>query len=164
MAERSLSARHEAFPVLVLASEIGEYSDAVMNALQREAPSLPTAVHVVDAGVPDAVLSDAQVVIMPGELAANPPEAIRLWLQGFSGTRIVIPTPSEGWLWTFGSGRSLSNLVRHTAKMVRHLAEGEEIPRPREASGWQIFLYIMAGLVGIPILISLIGALTNLLY
>jgi hypothetical protein len=164
MAEHSLAARHEAYPVLVFASEIGDFSDAVMSALQQEAPSLPVAIHVVETGVPDESFANAQAVVLPGEMAANPPEAIRLWLQGFTGTRIVVPTPSAGWLWTFGSGRPLSNLARHTAKMVRHLAEGEDIPRPREASGWMIFLYILAGLIGIPILISLIGALSNILY
>jgi len=158
----SLAARHEAYPVLVLATEIGEYSDAMVAALQREMPSLPIAVHVVDGGTPDEDLSLAQLVVLPGELISNPPEAIRLWLQGFDGTRIIVPTPSPGWLWVIGSGRPLSNLVRQAAKMVRHQAEGEEIPQSRETSSWMIVLYVLAGLVGIPVLFGLFGALSEI--
>ena len=162
MAARSLATRHEAFPVLVLVKQIGEFSEGVLETLQREIPNLPVAVHVVDGGVPDETLSEAQAVILPGELAANPPEAIRLWLQGFQRMKIVVPTQAEGWLWTFGSGRSLPNLVGQSAKMVQHLAEGEDIPKPRESSGWMIVLYIFAGLAGIPILIALIGFLVEI--
>jgi hypothetical protein len=103
-------------------------------------------------------------VILPGEVAANPTEAIRLWLQGFDGDRLVVPTPSDGWLWTYGSGRPLSKLVHQTAKMIRHLAEGEEIPEIREASPWMVILYVLAGLMGIPLLIGLIGLLEDILF
>jgi hypothetical protein len=106
----------------------------------------------------------AKAVIMPGDVAANPPEAIRLWLQGFDGVRLVAPTYSEGWLWTFGSGRSLSKLVQQTAKMVRYLAEGEAIPEIRETSPWMVVLYVFAGLVGIPLVISLFGLLSDILF
>jgi len=163
-AEQSLADRHAAYPVLVLATEIGDFSDGMLTALQRETPSLPVAVHLVDTGIPDEMLSVAQVVILPGNLATNPPEATRLWLQGFGGTKIVIPTPAEGWLWTFGTGRPLSHLVRQSAKMVRHLAEGEEIPAMKETSPWMVVLYILAGIVGVPALISLFAILGDILY
>jgi hypothetical protein len=155
LAEQSLAARHEAFPVLILVSEIGDFSEEILHFLQREAPSLPVVVHTIDSGIPDETLSAAKAVILPGDLSANPTEAIRLWLQGFVGTRLVVPTPSDGWLWTFGSGRPLSNLARQTAKMVRHLAEGEELPTIRETSPWIVVLYILAGVVGIPLLFGL---------
>jgi hypothetical protein len=159
----SLAARHEAYPVLALTTEISEYTDAMVDAIQREAPSLPVIVHVIDEGAPNEELSQAQAVILPGDLATTPPEAIRIWLQGFDGTKIVVPTPSSGWLWIFGSGRPLSNLVRQAAKTIRHLSEGEDAPLPGESSGWMIFLYILAGLLGIPILITLIGAVSEIL-
>jgi hypothetical protein len=163
-AEQSLAARHEAFPVLVLTTAIGEFSNAILAALQREMPSLPAVVHVVDSGVPDETLSAAEVVIVPGELAANPPEAIRLWLQGFAGTKLVVPTPAKGWLWTFGTGKPITNLVEQAAKMVRHLAEGEDISAARETSPWMVVLYIVAALVGVPLLISLFSILGDILY
>ena len=158
-AEKNLRARHEAFPILVLVNEISDFSEEMLNVLLRELPSLPVIVHVIDNGVPDENLSEAKAVILPGDLAAHPSEAIRLWLQGFTGTRLVVPTPSKGWLWTYGSGRSLSSLARQTAKNIRHLSEGEEIPKIRDTSAWMVMLYILAGIMGIPIIIGLLSAL-----
>jgi hypothetical protein len=48
--------------------------------------------------------------------------------------------------------------------MIRHLAEGEEIPEIREASPWMVILYVLAGLMGIPLLIGLIGLLEDILF
>ncbi|MBU0511290.1 MAG: hypothetical protein KJ638_06255 [Chloroflexi bacterium] len=165
MAERSLAARHAEFPVLVLITEIGDdFSESMTSALQREAASLPVAVHPVANGIPDETLSEARVVIVPGELAATPPEAIRLWLQGFSGIRLAIPTPTDGWFWVFGSGRAIPSLARQTAKMVHQLAEGEDIPKIRETSAWMIILYVLGGLIGIPLVFSLLAMLAELFY
>ncbi len=162
-AAHSLAARYEAFPVLVLTPEIGDFSEKIVTALKREAPSIPLAVHTVDNGIPDETLSMARAVILPGELAAFPPEAIRIWLQGFDGTRLVVPTPVQGWLWTFGSGKPLSSLVSQTAKIIRHLAEGEPPPKEREISGWMILFYLLAGLMGIPLVIGLFSLLAKVL-
>jgi hypothetical protein len=164
LAEQSLAARHEAFPVLLLVSEIGGFSEEMLDSLHREVPSLPVAIHMISTGVPDETLSAAKAVILPGELSANPTEAIRLWLQGFDGTRLVVPSPTENWLWAFGSGRSLSSMAHQTAVMIRYLAEGEELPEIRETSPWMVVLYVLAGIVGIPILIGLFGSLSNILY
>jgi hypothetical protein len=163
LAEQYLAARHEAFPVLVLAPEIGGFSEEMLNCLHQEVPSLPVAVHIVSNGIPDETLSAAKAVILPGELSANPTEAIRLWLQRFDGTRLVVPSSTENWLWAYGSGRSLANLAHQTAVMIRYLAEGEEIPKTRETSPWMVVLYILAGIVGIPILIGLFTSLSNIL-
>jgi hypothetical protein len=163
-AARSLAERHAAYPVLVLVSQIGDFSNEMTRMLKREIPALPVAVTTMENGVPDETLSEAKAVIMPGEVAANPTEAIRLWLQSFNGVRVVVPTQSEGWLWTFGSGRSLPKLSDQTAKIIRHLAEGEEIPEIREASPWLVILYILIGLLGIPLLIALVGFLGENLF
>jgi len=164
LAERSLAALHEAFPVLVLVSTIGDFSSEMINILKREIPSLPVVVYTIENGIPDETLSEASAVILPGDVAANPTESIRVWLSGFDGIRLVVPTPSDGWLWTFGSGRSLSKLAGQTAKMIRYLAEGEEIPDIRESSPWMVVIYILAGLMGIPLVISLISLIIESLF
>ncbi len=164
-AERSLAARHAEFPVLVLVTETGdEFSASVTSALQREAASLPVAIHPVANGIPDETLSEARVVIVPGSLAATPPEAIRLWLQGFAGIRLAVPTPTKNWFWVFGSGRAIPSLAQQTAKMVRQLAEGENIPKLQATSAWMIVLYVLGGLAGIPLLFSLLMLLSELFY
>ena len=164
MAEQSLATRHESFPVLVLVSEPSEFSEEIIKFLQQEVPSLPVAVHSIDKGVPDNASSEAKAVILPGSLSANPTEAIRLWLQEFAGIRLVVPTETDGWLWVFGSNRNFSGMARQTAKTIRYLAEGEEIPTLRETSPWTILIYVIAGVVGIPMLIGLFSALGEILY
>jgi hypothetical protein len=156
-AERSLARRHALFPVLLLVPDkevtlpeglvaYGSFADALVQALHRLAPGLPVALHPFSQGAPDASLSAARAVILPSELVIRPPEAIRLWLQGFSGWRIVVPTLSPGWHWVFGSGRSIDAQARRAAQVVRQMAEGEDVTPPREASAWTTVAYILAGL------------------
>jgi hypothetical protein len=119
-----LADRHSEFPVLVLAQDAGEYTRRVVTALQQEAPSMPVAVHLVDQGAPDELLSEAKAVILPAEVWARPPEAIRLWLLGYPGHRVVVPLPAEGWSWAFKGKQSLPALSREAARKVCQLAEG----------------------------------------
>ncbi len=147
------------FPVLVLVSELGALSEMLMAAFQKEAPTMPIAVHVVGQGAPDEVLSDAKAVILPASIAANPGEAIRLWLQDFSGTRFVVPTSVLGWVWVSRNGSHLQNLVRQTVEMVCKLAEGEDISKSRLASPWIIFGYILGGIFGLMVLSIVISLL-----
>ena len=164
LAEKELASLHEAYPVLILVNEIGDFSEEMMKALQRTLPSLPVVVHMAGNGVPDGTLSEARAVILSGDVATQPNEAIRLWINNFPGIRLVVPTPTEGWRWIFGSGRSLTSLAHQTAKIIRHLSEGSEVPGVRDTPGWMIFVYILAGIVGIPILIGLLAALGELIF
>jgi uncharacterized membrane protein YidH (DUF202 family) len=151
------------FPILVLVSEFGDFSEMLVAALSKEAPTMPVAVHNIELGVPDEALSDARAVILPANIAANPGEAIRLWLQNFSGVRFVIPTPIQGWVWVSGNEDKIQNLVRQTAEMVRKLAEGEELRQSRSTSPWLIFGYIMGGLLGLVFLLIAVSTLIDTL-
>jgi hypothetical protein len=162
LAERSLSRRHAQFPVLVLAPDEGDFAVQVVAALEREAREMPVAVHAYSQGAPDETLSAARAVILPAELAARPSEALRLWLQGYDGERLLVPTPAPGWLWVFGSGRPLASLARQVARMVRSLAEGEELPSPRETSPWMALVYAVAGLFALILLFILANLVVSL--
>ncbi|HBY08774.1 MAG TPA: hypothetical protein DEH22_13700 [Chloroflexi bacterium] len=162
LAAQTIAARHAEYPVLVLVSELGAFSDAMVAALQKETPTLPVAVHVVDRGAPDETLSNARAVILPASIAAYPLEAIRLWVQNFSGVRFVIPTPVRGWVWVSGNGSNLKGLIQHTAEMVRKLAEGDEISKTR-SSPWIIVGYIAGGLLGFIMLMSLFSMMMGFL-
>lgn len=163
LADETMAARQAEFPVLVLVSELGEFSEAVVAALLKEAPDLPVAVHVVDQGAPDETLSQAKAVILPASLTAYPQEAIRLWVQNFSGARFVIPTPVRGWLWVSGNGSSLPSLIRQTAEMIRKLAEGEKISK-LPISLWMIAGYIFGGFIGLIGLLILTTSLIEFLF
>jgi len=163
LAAQTLAEKHADFPVLVLVSEIGIFSEMVVTSLQKEAPTLPLAVHVVDQGVPDETLSSAKAVILPASITALPLEAIRLWLQNFSGIRFVIPTPIGGWVWVSGNGSNLQNLIQQTAEKVRQLAEGEDIYKTH-LSPWIIIGYIAGGIFGFVLLMSLFSVLADILF
>ncbi len=118
------------YPVLVLVPETSssldvspdDFGAVVANALEREMPGLPIAVHVYTHGAPDETLSAAKAVILPAQLLANPPESIQLWLQSFPGARLVIPESFRDWYW-LGTHRSRAHLARLAAHQVRLLAE-----------------------------------------
>jgi hypothetical protein len=149
LAERSLARRHAQFPVLVLAPDEGDFARLVMDVLEREVRELPVAVHSYSQGVPDETLSAARLVLLPAELLYRPSEAMRLWLQGFEGPRLVLPTPAAGWQWV-GAG-DLAVQVREAARLVRRLAEGEPLPQAPRAPSWMIIVYILAGLAALEI-------------
>lgn len=169
LAGGALARRHALYPVLVLTpgptsaqSTNGErpsgdvFAAAMLEALHRQAPALPVAVHSANQGAPDETLSAARAVILPSELAAKPSEAMRLWLQGFSGVRLIVPTPIKDWYWVPGSGHELTDLTRQAAQIVRHLAEGENPAPPRETSPWLTLVYILAGLFVLEVVIVLL--------
>ncbi len=132
LAERSLSRRYAQYPVLLLEPEGVGFSEVIVPVLQGEVPGLPVAVHLASEGAPDPSLSAARAVILPADLASHPGEALRLWLQNFSGEHIVVATPTAGWYWIPASQKTLASLARMTAQTVRQLAEsGEAAPRVR---------------------------------
>ncbi len=161
LSTQALSKRHAQFPVLVMATEQGEFAEGVLAMLEREIDELPVAVHLISQGAPDETLSAAKAVIFPAEIIAKPPESIRLWLQGYGGVRLVVPTPADRWHWVSGSGRSIKVLLRQTACIVRQLAEGEEVTATRDTSPWMIVVYIFAGLVALQIISGIIGILSS---
>jgi hypothetical protein len=182
LVERSLSRRHAQFPVLVLApgggvqptetepptresapeDETG-FASAVVDALHRQAPSLPVAVHPAAQGAPDPTLSAARAVILTAELAARPSEALRLWLQAYDGARIVIPTttpeltPVSHWYWVFGGAGSLASRANQAARIVRHLAEGEQERASRQSAPWAIAVYVFAALFALELIAGLLA-------
>jgi hypothetical protein len=152
LAERSLARRHAQFPVLVLAPDEGDFARLVMDVLEREVKELPVAVHPYSQGAPDETLSAARAVLLPAELLYHPSEAIRLWLQGFEGPRLVLPSPAQGWQWVASSTGDLASHARQAARLVRRLAEGEAMPQTTRAPSWMIVVYILAALAALQII------------
>jgi hypothetical protein len=164
LAERSLARRHAQFPVLILSPDEGEFARLVMDVLEREVKELPVAVHPYSKGAPDETLSAARAVLLPAELLYRPSEAMRLWLQGFDGPRLVLPIPTQGWQWVASSAGDLTTQARRAARMVRLLAEGEAVSQPRQASSWMILVYILAGLAALEIIGFTVTFVLSLLF
>jgi hypothetical protein len=153
-AAQFLAEKQSLFPVLVFDPGDEIFSDAVMAAIREEAPEIPVAVHFPSAGAPDEQLADAGAVVMPGAVAANPPEALRIWLRAYQGARLVVPVAEEGWIWVDSSGRPLNRLAKQTARAVRELAEGGDLGTGGGTSPWVIAAAVFGGLVALMILIS----------
>jgi hypothetical protein len=164
LAESYLAALHAEYPVLVIAKQIGDYTENIINAIQRETETLPAAVFLTDNGAPDEILSEARAIILSGDLCINPPEALRLWLKEYSGERLVIPTPVEKWHWIDGSDPEMSKAARQAARIIRHLAEGEDLPQTSEISTGRIILYVLAGALGLPIIFAGLSMLLTFLF
>lgn len=155
IASRALADRHAAYPVWIFDTGDG-FGEAALAALRKQAPHLPAAVQT--AAKPAGKGAAPKAVILPSDLALDPPEPLRKWLAKFDGRRLVVPRAAPGW---FVVGQSANLPFNQTALAVRQLAEGQEVRPQGGTPGWQIVLYILAALIGLPIVISLIGALAR---
>jgi hypothetical protein len=155
-AAHSLSNRHALFPVLVLELAEAPYASEVFAALQQQAPRLPVAVQAVADGLSAEALGTIKAVVLPGPMAVEPPEALRLWLREFKGHKVVVPVPAADWVWA-GGAPAASAAARHAALALRQLAEGQELRPPGPSSPWMIVLYVFAVLFGLQLLIVLAG-------
>lgn len=160
VAERAMRRRQAQFPVLVLAPDEGPFADVLVQALAQETPEAPVAVHPYSHGAPDETLSAAKAVLLPGELLVRPSEALRLWLQGYHGQRVVLPTPVEGWQWAseLQPGEdTLRTLARQAARQVRRLVEGERPPETLLSGSWRTVVIVAAVIGGFLLLTGLIN-------
>jgi hypothetical protein len=154
LASEALAERHAAFPVLVFDPGDGSFGQAVLAALHRQTPRLPAVIQ--SASRPVAKAAAPKAVLLPADLAVDPPESLRKWLGKYDGSRLIVPRAAQGWLWT-GGIRPLPAAATQAAQAVRQLAEGQEVRQQAGTSGWMIAVYIIAGLFGLEILGLLIS-------
>ncbi|MGD0005362.1 MAG: hypothetical protein ABSE06_14160, partial [Anaerolineaceae bacterium] len=139
-------------------NEAGAFASELAPILQRQMPRLPVAICRLGSAPLDEDLSAARLVVLPLDLATRPPEALRLWLENFSGRRILVPVADEKWVWlgtplrTAGAA-AMRELAQATAQAVRQVAEGQPVKPPMPNSPWVIAGYILAGLFGLEILL-----------
>lgn len=156
LASASLSAQHADFTVVVLESGEGEFSQEITAAIQAQIKDIQVAVHPIGEPFDDSLIN-ASVVVLSSSLAANPPEAVRLWLDEFGGMRVVVPVASENWVWVGIESDNLTSLAKSAAKTVSLLAEGQDVIA-RSRSVW---VYVLAGLFGLPFLCILFSLLAE---
>ncbi|HMD88065.1 MAG TPA: DUF5671 domain-containing protein [Anaerolineaceae bacterium] len=151
-AQQALGDRHAAFPALIIQTGQATFAQDVVQSLRRIAPRLPVVVHALDSGPPNEALFSAKVVILPSELAVHPSEALRLWLDDFTGKRILVPMPSQEWLWLDAMARSYRDLVQDTAQAVRSMAEDQPVHPPTPTNAWMVAGYVLGALFGLQLL------------
>ncbi len=163
-AAASLSARHAQFNTIIFQTANDPLGDQLKAALLREMPALPVEMMPATDPAEPKAWQTAQAVIVPAECLASSSEDFRRQLENFDGYKIVVPTPLTGWVWIAGSAKSVSDLMLETVGVIQKLAEGAAIGQSRPVAGWMGLVYILGGLVGLPLLISLFSLLAELLY
>ncbi len=148
---KALTEKHAAFPVVVFETGEGQFAEGVLTALKAIAPSMPAVVQPV--GDPfDENINSAAVAVIPSNLLTHPPEAVRVWLEGFTGSRLVIPLEEKDWLWAGLTDLSLQDLARQAAKMITQFAEEQDTRQRRILSPLTIIGYVFGALVGASLL------------
>jgi hypothetical protein len=130
----ALAAKQSAFPILVLDSGNG-FAESVKAALAKIAPNVPATI------ASEKPQGKFNAVVLSARGAVNAPE----WIRSFDGSRIIVPNEAQGFVWVGGVNKSA---VEDAAKIVRQLAEGQEIRNQRESSAWRLVIYIAAALFG----------------
>jgi hypothetical protein len=152
LASAALTAKHVAYPVLLFDPGDGTFARDLASAIQKQTPHLPVTVHPVNQPVPaDA---SARAVILPADVALDPPEGLRQWLGQFNGSRLAVPRGASS-RWTL-TGAFPSDF-NHAALSLRQLAEGHEVHPRKGSSAWMIVVYISAALFGLETLFSLLA-------
>jgi hypothetical protein len=153
--QRTLTDRHVTFPVLIIQRGEDPFAPQVIEALQRQAPQLPVAVHRVESPLNEDLMS-AKAVVIPSSLAVHPPEALRLWLAEYRGLRIFVPQPLDGWTYLGAPSRTQNELAQDTAALLRDLAEGQDARRPTTLSPWVVTAIVVVGILTVPPLLILL--------
>jgi hypothetical protein len=150
----TLTSKHAAFPALIFDPGDG-FGPVMQRAIQKQTPQLPVSIHA--AGQPLAGTDQPLAVVLPSDLALDPPGWLVKWLEKFNGTRLVVPRPMGKWTLV-GQPKNLP--TTQTAQLLRQLAEGQEL-RTAGTPGWLITVYVVAAVIGLPTLVALIGTLVS---
>ncbi|MEW6718005.1 MAG: DUF5671 domain-containing protein [Chloroflexota bacterium] len=157
----ALVSKHALFHTLVIDPGDGIFWEAMEAAVQKQTPHLPLAVQPITEGISQEAQGLVKAVVLPENLALEPPEALRLWLREFEGSKIIVPMDMPGWFWVGGRSHSLSTRADQAAATLRQLAEGEEVRFPGGRSGWTIVAFVFAALFGIQVLIFIFAFLIS---
>jgi hypothetical protein len=158
LASATLTDKHAAFPVLIFDPGDGAFGRDLAAAIQKQAPRLP--VTIQPASQPVAKDAAPKAVLLPADLALDPPESLRRWLSRYTGSRLAVPRAAPGGAWIM-TGATQSD-YNQAALALRALAEGLGIRPKSGASGWMIVVYIAAGLFGVEFLLMLLSLVISL--
>ncbi len=150
---RALLERHEKFGALVFERSGSGFGEAIRSSLGTQAQGLPVTVVVADAEMPKEAES-ARALILPSDVALNPPAALRAFLQKFEGQRVIVEVEAEKTFWVDAQRKP----AEAAAVLVRQLSEGQEVKQSRGASGaWLIVVYVFAALFALQLLFILLS-------
>ena len=152
--------RHASFPTLIFqGSEGADFSALLQSRLLRQMPRLPAAVCNLERDCLDDSISATKLVVLPVNLAADPPESLRTWLAQFTGERILVPLADEKWIYLGTGQRSQEQMIIDTVRVIRQVVEGEKVSGGSSPSGWNLVGIILASLFGLFLLLNILARL-----
>jgi len=148
---KALIEKYAAFPVMVFDTGEGQFAESILSALKTIAPGMPAVVQ--PAGDPlDERIDSAAAAVIPSNLLTHPPEAVRAWLEQYTGARLVIPVDEKDWLWVGLTDLSAQDMARQAAKMLAQFAEAQDTRQRRIHSPLTIIGYVFGALAGAALL------------
>ena len=162
--QQALGSLHAAFPTLIIVRAEMALAEEIVRAANRHPPRLPVAVPALERGAPDDEMLTAKLIVLPSNLAIEPPEVLDLWLSAYKGRRLILPQPREGWLWLGLTQRPLREQAEEAAGAMRQMAEGDSPRGGLPANPWSVAGYILGGLFALQILVALFAILVSSLF
>jgi hypothetical protein len=159
-AQVALSNQHANFPVAILADGKTLNSEAIIENLKNSAPNIPvTTLSLENLAVLD--LTAFKALVFSGNLLTQKPELIQSKLESFQGKRLVISESEENWLWQGLIKRNPLDSAKETARLIRLMAENQQINTAAAGNTVITIAYVLAGLFGIQILFMIIGLIAS---
>jgi hypothetical protein len=154
---KHLAEKQAAFPVTALMDSQSDLGKGIQLAFQRHAPGIPLRFILPIEVKVDSLPTAGAVILESGLFTKREPHLAEL-MKEFSGKTIVIPTKSDKVIWLTSPHKD-QDLYKGCALAARAMAEGQTIKPVAGSSAWLIISYVIAGFVGLQIIIILLSFL-----
>jgi hypothetical protein len=160
-AQAALSDQHSAYPTLMILEDDPEYGQLVAEKLKQIAPKLPLTVMESKELSKDSDLGIYKAIVLPVGLMtrlARPHDQV---LDKYTGKRIILPEAKINWIWQGVIRRGKLDSAKETARIIRMLAENQEIHPASTSGSLMILAYVLAGLFSVQLLFMIIGLIVS---
>jgi len=159
-AQAALADQHAAFTVGIIGSPNLIDVKSIRDNLQRTAPKIPL-VEIDIEMVSKENLSRYNALVFSSGLLHTNPEFFHRVQNDFSGHRLVVTEPVKGWIWQGLIQRNRLDSAKETARLLRMMAEKQEIDTFRTSGGLTVAAYILAALFGTQILFMILSLIIS---
>jgi hypothetical protein len=158
--DETKASHQQTFPVAAVThNEV--FAEQIKKALAALAPDVPLIIQDADKPLAEGV-GDVKAVILPADMLVASNGAVQEWLRGFEGERLVLPTPTPGWMWLGMTEQSTARQARQAARVIRQLAEDGETRAGRSLPPATVLGYVFGALLGIIIICTLTSVIIEL--
>ncbi|BCY17803.1 hypothetical protein hrd7_16520 [Leptolinea sp. HRD-7] len=159
-AQAALADQHAAFTVGIIGSPNLIDVKSIRDNLQRTAPKIPLEEIDIEM-VSKENLSRYNALVFSSGLLHTNPEFFHRVQNDFSGHRLVVTEPVKGWIWQGLIQRNRLDSAKETARLLRMMAEKQEIDTFRTSGGLTVAAYILAALFGTQILFMILSLIIS---